>query len=166
MSLVFLILAAVTLFGAAGAMFLRRPVHCALSLAVALAGLAGLFLRLGAQFVGFAQILVYVGAVAVLVVFAILLTDNAEITGRASTMSSGWLAGLGIAAAVFVSLAGALARSGVLRRPESPPPTATVRDLGTRLMEQYILPLEVLGLLLTAAMIGAVVIALHERRVK
>jgi NADH-quinone oxidoreductase subunit J len=129
-------------------------------------GLAGLFLRLGAQFVGFAQVLVYVGAVAILVVFAILLTNNAEIIGRSSTVSSGWLAGLGIAVAVFVCLAAAMARSGLLNRLESPAPTAAVRDLGTRLMEQYILPLEVLGLLLTAAMIGAVVIALHERRSK
>ena len=166
MSLVFFILAAVTLAGAAGAMSLRRPVHCALSLVLALVGLAGLFLRLGAQFVGFAQVLVYVGAVAILVVFAILLTNNAEIIGRASGLSSGWLAGLGIAAAVFTCLAGTLARSGVLQQNGPPVPTATVRDLGIRLMEQYILPLEVLGLLLTAAMIGAVVIALHERRTK
>ncbi len=166
MSLVFFILAAVTLAGAAGAMSLRRPVHCALSLVLSLVGLAGLFLRLGAQFVGFAQVLVYVGAVAILVVFAILLTNNAEIIGRSSTVSSGWLAGLGIAVAVFVSLAAAMARSSALNRPASPPPTASVRDLGTRLMGEYILPLEVLGLLLTATMIGAVVIALHERRAK
>jgi NADH-quinone oxidoreductase subunit J len=147
-------------------MSLRRPVRCALSLVVALTGLAGLFLRLGAQFVGFAQVLVYVGAVAILVVFAILLTNNAEIIGRASSVSAGSLAGLGIAAAVFACLAGALAHSGVPQRNAPPAPTATVRDLGARLMEQYILPLEVLGLLLTAAMIGAVVIALHERRTR
>lgn len=166
MSLVFFIMAAVTLAGAAGAMSLRRPVHCALSLVLALVGLAGLFLRLGAQFVGFAQVLVYVGAVAILVVFAILLTNNAEIIGRISTVSSGWIAGLGIAAAVFAGLAGALAGSGVLNRAEPSAPTATVRDLGARLMVPYILPLEVLGLLLTAAMIGAVVIALQERKTK
>lgn len=166
MSFMFLILATVTLTGAAGAMSLRRPVHCALSLVLSLAGLAGLFLRLGAQFVGFAQVLVYVGAVAILIVFAILLTNNAEIIGCSSTVSSGWLAGLGIAVAVFACLAVAMARSSALNRSESPTPTIAVRDLGVRLMEQYILPLEVLGLLLTAAMIGAVVIAMHERRSK
>lgn len=164
MSLTFLILAVVTLAGAAGAMFLPRPVHCALSLIVALSGLAMLFLRLGAQFVGFAQILIYVGAVGILVVFAILLTRDAPTIGRGAAMSPGWLAGLAIAAAVFVGLATAIVRSAVSHQPTPPAPTVTVHDLGARLMDQYVLPLEVAGLLLTAALIGAVAIALHERK--
>ena len=76
MSLPFIIIAVVTLFAAAAAMSLRNLVHCALSLVVALAGLAALYLALDAQFVGFAQILVYVGAVAILIVFAVLLTRS------------------------------------------------------------------------------------------
>ena len=73
MSFPFIIIAVVTLFAAAAAMSLRNLVHCALSLVVALAGLAALYLALDAQFVGFAQILVYVGAVAILIMFAVLL---------------------------------------------------------------------------------------------
>ena len=78
MSATFLILAAMTLVGACAAMMLRGLVHCALALAVAFAGLGTLYLNLGAQFLGLAQLLVYVGAIAVLIVFVILLTRGGD----------------------------------------------------------------------------------------
>jgi len=78
MSFVFYILAALTVAGGLAAMLLKNTVHCALALTVAFAGQALLFLNLDAQFAGFAQILVYIGAVAILVVFAILLTRGSE----------------------------------------------------------------------------------------
>ena len=68
MSLVFILIAAVTALSAVAAMSLRNLVHCALCAALTFGGLAALFLQLGAQFVGLAQILVYVGAVAILIV--------------------------------------------------------------------------------------------------
>ena len=80
MTLIFLILAVITLAGAVAAMTLRMLVHSVLALAIAFAGLAALYIQMGAQFVGLAQILVYVGAVVILIVFAILLTrDPTEI---------------------------------------------------------------------------------------
>ena len=78
MTLSFAILAVFTIASAIAAMTLRNLVHCALALVGAFAGLAALYLQLDAQFVGFAQILVYVGAVAILIVFAILLTAGGE----------------------------------------------------------------------------------------
>ena len=78
MPLPFAIIAVLTIAAAAAAMSLRNLVHCALALTVAFAGLASAYLQLDAQFVGFAQILVYVGAVAILIVFAILLTRGGE----------------------------------------------------------------------------------------
>ena len=74
----FYLIAALTVAGGLAAMLLKNTVHCALALTVAFAGLALLFLELDAQFAGFAQILVYIGAVAILVVFAILLTRSSE----------------------------------------------------------------------------------------
>ena len=74
MTLLFLILAAVTLSGGVAAMTLRRLVHCALALTITFTGLAALYLSLDAQFAGLAQLLIYVGAIAILIVFAILLT--------------------------------------------------------------------------------------------
>ena len=78
MSIVFYAIAALTVAGGLGAILLKNTVHCALALTVAFAGQALMFLALDAQFAGFAQILVYVGAVAILVVFAILLTRGSE----------------------------------------------------------------------------------------
>src|ERR1044072_2176148 len=84
----FFVLAAVTLAGAICAMSLRNLVHCGLCLALTFAGLAAIYLQLTAEFVGLAQLLVYVGAVAILIVFTILLTRNAEV--HISPVSRSW----------------------------------------------------------------------------
>ena len=63
-------------------MSLRNLVHCALAMVVAFSGIAALYLQLDAQFVGFAEILVYVGAIAILIVFAILLTRSDASAGK------------------------------------------------------------------------------------
>lgn len=163
MSPSFAILAALLVVSAVAAMSLRNLVHCVLALTVTFAALAALYLQLNAQFVGFAQILVYVGAVAILIVFAILLTRGSEPPGQ-PILSASWLVGAGIAAAVFALLAGIVLSSRAVTHEVPPPPPATVRQIGDQLMTKYILPLEVLGLLLTAALIGAVIIAMRERR--
>jgi NADH-quinone oxidoreductase subunit J len=165
-SLPFIILSLLTLAGAVAAMTLRNLVHCVLAVTVAFAGLALLYLELGAQFVGFAQILIYIGAVAILVVFAILLTRSSDLPSRHAIFSSGWLAGTVSALAVFGVLAGVVLSSHALPLEVPPPPTAPVREIGEQLMTRYVLPLEVLGLLLTAALIGAVIIAMHEKETK
>ena len=85
----FAILAVLTLAGAVAAMSLRNLVHCALALTAAFAGLAAVYLQLNAQFVGFAQILVYIGAVAILIVFAILLTRGGEPPRQAASLPRG-----------------------------------------------------------------------------
>src|SRR5947207_3407215 len=99
----FIIIALLTVAGAIATMTLRNLVHCALALTIAFAGLAAFYLKLDAQFVGFAQILVYIGAVAILIVFAILLTRGAE-PPQKSIFSSTWAAGIAIAAIVFAIL--------------------------------------------------------------
>lgn len=162
MPLVFLVLSIVTLFGAVAAISLRNLVHCALALTLTFAGLAALYLQLGAQFAGFAQILVYIGAVAILIVFAILLTRGVE-SGGQSVLSAGWLWGVAVAVAVFSVLSGMILSSKALLRGLPPPHSVTVSQIGDQLMTKYILPLEVLGLLLTAALIGAVIIAMREK---
>jgi NADH:ubiquinone oxidoreductase subunit 6 (subunit J) len=162
MPLVFVLLSLATLVGAVAAISFRNLVHCALALTVTFAGLAALYLQLAAQFVGFAQILVYIGAVAILIVFAILLTRGAEPGGQ-SVFSASWLWGGAVALAVFSVLSGMILSSKALLRGVTPPPRMTVRQIGDQLMTKYILPLEVLGLLLTAALIGAVIIAMREK---
>lgn len=158
----FAIIGLLTIAGATAAMSLRNLVHCALALTVAFAGLAALYLQLDAQFVGFAQILVYVGAVAILIVFAVLLTRSSE-TPAASRLTRAGIWGVAIAVAVFGLLTAMISSSPAVRHPAPPIPAATVRDIGNQLMTKYILPLEIIGLLLTAALIGAVIIAMPEK---
>lgn len=162
MSLVFYGIAALTVAGGLAAMLLKNTVHCALAVAIAFLGLALLFLSLDAQFAGFAQILVYVGAVAILVVFAILLTRAAE-TPADGVFSKTWFAGLVIAAGVFAVLGWAVLESAPALPLVTAVPQVTVHDIGVALVGRYVLPLEIVALLLTAATIGAVMVALHEK---
>lgn len=161
MSAAFIVISVVTLASGIAAMLLRNLVHCALSLSMTFAGLAALYLQLDAQFVGFAQLLVYVGAVAILIVFAILLTRGSE-PQRQSVFASHWLVGIGVAVVVFGVVAGVIFSSTALVRPPVAAPQVSVRQLGDQLMTKYVLPLELLGLLLTAALVGAVILAMPE----
>lgn len=163
MSFAFWVVSALTVAGGLAAVLLKNLVHCALALTIAFAGLAFLFLQLDAQFAGFVQILVYIGAVAILVVFAILLTRSSETQAQGGIFSRTWLAGLVIAAAVFAVLAWAVLGSVAGFPASSAEPTATVMQIGNALMGRYVLPLEILALLLTAALIGAVIVAMHEK---
>jgi NADH-quinone oxidoreductase subunit J len=163
MTTTFLILGAITVAGTAAAMGLRNAVHCVLALTLGLAGLAALYLELGAQFVGFTQIIVYVGAVAILAVFAIMMTHHPGLADS-PVFSSNWLWGGVIAVAVFAVLARAVYLSGVAGRSAPAQPAATVQQIGDALMHRFVLPLEIIGLLLTAALIGAVVLAMDTKR--
>lgn len=162
MTLSFLILAALTVAGTAAAMGMRNAVHCVLALTVGFAGVAALYLQLGAQFVGFTQIMVYVGAVAILAVFAIMMTHSPTHV-QSPAYSSRWTWGAVVAAAVFAVLAWAIHSSAVPAQKLLPQPDVNVQQIGDALMHRFVLPLEVTGLLLTAALIGAVVIAMDHK---
>lgn len=162
MTIVFYLIAALTVAGGLAAVLLKNLVHAALAVTVAFGGLALLFLSLDAQFAGFAQVLVYIGAVAILIVFAILLTRGSELP-KDGVFSRTWLTGLVIAAGVFAVLGWAVltSESGLPR--QSAIPAVTVHDIGVALVGRYVLPLEIVALLLTAATIGAVIVAMHEK---
>jgi len=162
MTIVFYLIAAITIAGALAAMLLKSTVHCALALTIAFAGLAVQFLELDAQFAGFAQILVYIGAVAILVVFAILLTRGSE-APKGGVFSKSWPAGLAIAAMVFAVLGWAVLSSTSVLPNETAKPTVSVLEIGNALMGRYVLPLEIIAVLLTSALIGAVIVAKHEK---
>ena len=162
MTLAFTIIALLTIASALAAMSLRNLVHCALALTVTFAGLAAFYLQLDAQFVGFAQILVYIGAVAILIVFAILLTRGSE-QPQQQAFSGAWISGAAVALVVFGILGRAIILSSATELSLPAAREVTVRQIGDLLMTKYILPLEVVGLLLTAALIGAVIIAMHEK---
>lgn len=158
MSPLFYFLAILTLAGATASLSLRHPVHCALCLVVTFVGLAGIYLGMGAHFLGLAQVLVYVGAVAILLVFVMLLTRGEQALESGRGRKGGW-AGVALGAGVAGVLGLAMVRGGLPRR-EAGPALPSVRDLGEALMTDFVVPLQVVGVLLTAALIGAAILAL------
>jgi NADH-quinone oxidoreductase subunit J len=161
MSFSFFVAAGFTVAGALAAMVLRNLIHCVLALVVGFAGLAAVYLQLGAQFVGLAQIFVYAGAVAILAAFVILLTQGVEHRTRPAAAMD-WAVGALLACGVFAVLAWAVVR-GVTHLPIAAPPSdAGVHAIGDAMLHRFVLPLEVAGLLLTVALIGAVLLAMRD----
>ena len=162
MNVIFYFVAALTVAGGLAAVLLKNLVHCALAVTIAFGGIALLFLSLDAQFVGFVQILVYIGAVAILIVFAILLTRGSDMP-KGGVFSTTWLTGVVIAAAVFAVIGYAVISSVNAIPQQAAVPHITVHDIGLALVGPYVLPLEIVALLLTAATVGAVIVAMHEK---
>ena len=149
---------AVILIFALGVVTLRNLFHCALCLAAALIGTAALYVVLQAEYLAAIQVLLYVGAVVTLVIFAIMLTEHlAGKTVRQNNSQSP----LAIAGLVgFVAMLAAL----ILKTPWPVTETAlkakvSVMGLGQALMGPYVFPFEVISIVLIAALIGTVVIA-------
>jgi NADH-quinone oxidoreductase subunit J len=158
----FYLIAAMTVAFAVAAMTLRHLVHCALCAAAAFASLAMIYLQLDADFVGFAQLLVYVGAIAILIVFAVLLTRGDEVRLGNSQSSPSWMTGVAVAVLAVAAIAMAVLLSPSLQRAVPSVAVAPVKKIGEELMTRYVLPLEMVGVLLTGALLGAVVIAMRE----
>ena len=161
------IIAVLTLAGACVALSLRNLIHSALLLIASWFGIAAFYLWAGAEFAAFAQVLVYVGAVSMVVLFAVLLTRRSraalvitpELRGRAA---SGIFAGATVAAVLASAIAGTA--PGPARAADAPAPVLNVRRLGEILMGPQAAAVLVVGLILTVALIGAVVIAAGARK--
>jgi len=155
----FILIAVITLAGALAAATLRKLIHAALSLVIAFVGVAASFFMLGAEFVGLVQVFVYVGAVAVLIVFTILLTRR-EVTGEPGINWGGAI----VALAVFSGLLWAILKTSSLAIPAPQIEPLTVKRVGEALMTNYVWPLQCVGLVLTAALIGALLLVMEEKR--
>ncbi|MEO8043772.1 MAG: NADH-quinone oxidoreductase subunit J [Spartobacteria bacterium] len=158
-SVAFFAIAVLTLAAALAAATLKKLIHAALSFALAFVGVAAFYFLLGAEFVGLVQVFVYVGAVAVLIVFTILLTP------RAPEKEGGFnWTGMVIALAVFGGLLWAILKTSGLSAAAAPIAALDVRQIGQALMTDYVWPLQCIGVLLTAALIGALVLVMEEKR--
>ncbi len=146
----------------------RNLFHSALWLLVSLFGIAGFFVLLSAPFLAAVQVLVYMGAIVILIIFAIMLTRR--MMGITESVNSQWWVGAIVAIVAFFVIALVLYRAGqgvhplLVREPIAALSSRTVADLGTALVDpsQYALPFELASLLLTGAMIGAIVIARED----
>ena len=156
--LAFWSLAAITVGGALMVIVSRNLIHAVIFLILSFLGVAGLYLTLSAEFLALVQILVYVGAIAVLMLFAIMLTPHAGRDNSETPMRypAAILMGLVIAAGVFVALD---TDWGVMREAAVP---GQVRIIGESLINSYVLPFEIAAVLLTAALVGAVALARED----
>jgi NADH:ubiquinone oxidoreductase subunit 6 (subunit J) len=147
---------------ALGIMLARSLLHAVLWLILAFIALAGLFVTLSADFVAVAQVLVYAGAVGVLVIFAIMLTPNSA-TGNAETRFFGaGLLAASVLSGVMVYVAAETDWHTIASDRFAPGSTAT--QIGEALVNRYVLPFEVASVLLIAAMVGALVLVRNEQR--
>jgi NADH:ubiquinone oxidoreductase subunit 6 (subunit J) len=144
------------LVGALGTVLAKNLVHCVFWLALALVSTAGLFVRLAAGFLAGAQILVYAGGIITLMIFAVMLTTRIE-GGPLLHASRGRVRGAIIAIAVGVLLCIPILGADFHTQADVVAPTAN--DLGHAFLTDFVLPFEVLSVLLVAAMIGAIAIA-------
>ena len=163
-TIAFLIFAVLSLGGALGVVTSRNLIHGALYLVVSLFGGAGFFVLLSAPFIAVVQVLVYIGAIAILIIFAVMLTRS--MTGMRELFNRQWWlsAIVGVLLFLLLTIAVIMPVWGVNgSKPNLPvsDQVATTQDLGVALVDgnQYVLPFEVASLLLTGAMIGAIVIA-------
>jgi NADH-quinone oxidoreductase subunit J len=150
----FYVLAAVTLVSAGGVMMSRSLFHAVLFLIVSFIGAAGFFLLLSADFLAMAQVLIYVGAISVLILFAVLLTPRA---GRGNDETAMLLPGVLLAvclAAVFLFVIFDAVWSTV-----NDAPFVSAAELGNALVGPWILPFEIASVLLTAALVGATMLS-------
>ena len=150
----FILLSALTLAGALGVVVTRNVVHAALALLVSLLAVAGVYIILFAEFLAVVQVLIYGGAIIIVLLFAIMLTRSAEYPRI--TDNRQWplaaVAALGLLAVLSTAF-----WSNPL--PDDGPHSPAFTDLSTSLFTRWAIPFEVASLVLLVALIGAIVIA-------
>jgi len=168
-AILFYIFAAILLVSAAMVVTARNPVHSVLFLILSFFNAAALFLIAGAEFLAMIMVIVYVGAVAVLFLFVVMMldVDFAELRGGFQRY---WLVGAAVGAVLFVELAAVLGgwklSPGAVQLRMSPVPSgvSNTEALGRVLYTDYVFLFQTAGLILLVAMIGAIVLTLRDRK--
>jgi NADH-quinone oxidoreductase subunit J len=165
-AIAFYLFAALTIAPAIAVIFARNPVHSVLWLIVAFFNAAGLMLLLGAEFIAMLLVIVYVGAVAVLFLFVVMMLDidfATLRTGFTRNLPFGIIVALVLLAEVIV--AGSAWKAGPTLSGHAIPAAAqpNIVGIGQLLYSRYLFPFEIAGLILLVAMIGAIVLT-HRRR--
>jgi len=165
LQLFFIVIAAVTLISAIFVVTAKRLMHAALWLVLALFGVAVLFAFLEASFYAVVQVLVYIGAIAILIIFAVMLTRR-MMDEKGAQLNKGWWVAAVAAAALFAGLLAALgAWAGFQEGPGAAPDTAVLTQFGIDLVDpsKVAIPFEVASILLLAALVGAIYIAADKK---
>ncbi len=164
--IVFLLVAAATLFSAGMVVSIRRIMHAALFLVLALMGVAFMFATLGSGFFAIVQVLVYIGSIAILIIFAAMLTRNvmdAEVAG----LNRGWWFFAPLALLIFAGIVLVLSSWSAFAalRDLSSAGGENILEFGKALTDPngFVIPFEVASVLLVAALVGAIYIAMERR---
>jgi NADH-quinone oxidoreductase subunit J len=163
----FLIFAVLVLGGGIGVVTTRNLIHGALWLVLSLFGVAGFFVLLSAPFLAVVQVVVYIGAITVLIIFAVMLTRS--MTHLSDVLNKQWWLGAIVSVLLFLFLAAGVilplwGQDSAFAGQAVSAAVGTTEDLGVALVDgnQFVLPFEVASILLTAAMIGAIVVARED----
>ena len=154
---IFWIIAALTIMSAAFVVINNQLIYSAVALLFTLFGVAGLYVFLWADFIAGIQILVYVGGILVLVIFGIMLTNKIR-SVRISHKSMQQGVGGVVTLWLFIFLVFAMAKAPWALA-DAVEPIGTVRDIGILLLTDFLLPFEIISLLLLGALIGAAVLS-------
>ncbi|MEC9068584.1 MAG: NADH-quinone oxidoreductase subunit J [SAR324 cluster bacterium] len=165
MLIIFYIFAALSILGGLGVIFLRNPIHCALSLVGTFFCLGSIYVMLNAEFVAVIQVLVYAGAIMVLFLFVLMLLSSKTSDQNTNKWPIGKiLVGL-LSFGIFVKIASLFTMGDLQLGPKGAYPLEVVEEVGSisligrLLFTDYILSFEIIAILLLVAVIGAVVIA-------
>ncbi|MCF7675595.1 MAG: NADH-quinone oxidoreductase subunit J [Akkermansiaceae bacterium] len=154
-----LLITPLILLAALGAVWKARPVHAALLLALSLSLIGGLYLMIGAEFIGLVQFMVYVGGVAILIVFSLLITrpgDEAEeVARRPRSVATGIACVVPVLGMLLYAFSKGLPEQGS----EGAAPSLPIKDLGDRLFTYDLPAVLAVAVLLTAVLIGAALFA-------
>ena len=165
-SIAFYLFATLTIASAIAVIFARNPVHSVLWLIVAFFNAAGLMLLLGAEFIAMLVVIVYVGAVAVLFLFVVMMLDidfASLRTGFTRNLPFGIIIALVLLAEIIVAVMAWKAGPAMSGRHIATTAQPNIVALGQLLYSRYLFPFEIAGLLLLVAMVGAIVLT-HRRR--
>ena len=165
--LAFYLFATLTIASAIAVIFARNPVHSVLWLIVAFFNAAGLMLLLGAEFIAMLVVIVYVGAVAVLFLFVVMMLDIdfAQLrSGFTKNLPFGLVIALVLLAEIIVAVTAWNAGPALSDRAIPATTQPNIVALGQLLYSRYLFPFEIAGLILLVAMIGAIVLTHRSRR--
>ncbi len=168
-ALFFYLLSIISVLAAIGMVVARNPVHSAIFLVLTLFNTAGIFVMLGAEFLAAAQVIVYAGAVLVLMLFFLLLVDSQKLPERGGGHPVQRIVGPLLGVILFLEVAAAIANRAVTGTTGNATPEniafvgGSTQAFGNLLFTQALLPFEVVSLVLLIGVVGAIVLALPER---
>lgn len=157
----FYIIAALMVFGALRVVTTKNVVHAALWLVVVLAGAAAQYILLAAEFVAVTQVLVYIGAVMVLILFGVMLT-RARIGADSDLNNKNWFIGIPVAGVLLATLLIALNDGFGDEQLPADASLTTTQQVSDQIFGPYLLPFWALSFVLLAAVIGAIVLARRD----